>query len=198
MRNYKRKTENGKIPADTILRAVKIVKNEGRSINSVAKDFLIPQKTLERYVKKAKLLLNGEIKIENVGYNNGRKVFSQEHETLLTNYVKQASDIYYGLTPKELKKFAYQYAISNNLQVPANWADNKMAGPDWYTSFIKRNNSLSLRSPEATSLSRATSFNKTNVAQFFSNLKTVYDRLKLEPPDIWNVDETGITSSKTR
>jgi len=69
-----------------------------------------------------------------------------------------------------------------------------MAGPDWYTSFIKRNNSLSLRSPEATSLSRATSFNKTNVAQFFSNLKTVYDRLKLEPPDIWNVDETGITT----
>jgi len=69
-----------------------------------------------------------------------------------------------------------------------------MAGPDWYTSFIKRNNSLSLRSPEATSLSRATSFNKTNVTQFFSNLKTVYDRLKLEPPDIWNVDETGITT----
>jgi len=88
MRNYKRKTENGKIPADTILRAVKIVKNEGRSINSVAKDFLIPQKTLERYVKKAKLLLNGEIKIENVGYNNGQKVFSQEHETLLTKLCK--------------------------------------------------------------------------------------------------------------
>ena len=69
---------------------------------SVAKDFLIPQKTLDRYVKKAKLP-NGEIKLERVGYFNGRKVFSEVQETLLTDYLKQASDIYYGLTPKELK-----------------------------------------------------------------------------------------------
>lgn len=193
MRNYKRKTERGKISADTILRAVRIVINEGRSVNSVAKDFLIPQKTLDRYVKKAKLP-NGEIKLNRIGYFNGRQVFSQEQETLLANYLKQAADIYYGLTPKQFRKFAYEYAVSNNFKVPTSWTENKMAGPDWYTSYIKRNKDLSLRRPEATSLSRATSFNKTNVAMFFSNLKTVYDRLNLEASDIWNVDETGITT----
>lgn len=56
MRNYKRKTEKGKIPADTILRAVKIVINVGRSINSVAKDFLISQKMLER-CQKSKIII---------------------------------------------------------------------------------------------------------------------------------------------
>ncbi|KAJ8943075.1 hypothetical protein NQ314_009834 [Rhamnusium bicolor] len=196
MRTYKRKTDKGKTPPDVMLRAVQMVINEGRSVNSVAKDFTIPQKTLDRYVKKARTQNENrtEIKLERVGYFNRRQIFSYEHETLLADYLKRASDIYYGLTPKELRKFAFQYASSNKFEVPANWTKNKMAGEDWAAAFIKRNNSLSLRCPQATSLSRATSFNKTNVNMFFSNLKTVYNRLHLEPSDIWNVDETGITT----
>ncbi|KAJ8964234.1 hypothetical protein NQ314_005063 [Rhamnusium bicolor] len=196
MRTYKRKTDKGKTPPDVMLRAVQMVINEGRSVNSVAKDFTIPQKTLDRYVKKARTQNENrtEIKLERVGYFNRRQIFSHEHETLLADYLKRASDIYYGLTPKELRKFAFQYASSNKFEVPANWTKNKMAGEDWAAAYIKRNNSLSLRCPQATSLSRATSFNKTNVNMFFSNLKTVYNRLHLEPSDIWNVDETGITT----
>lgn len=137
---------------------------------------------------------NGEVNLKRVGYFNGRNIFSKEQETVLADYLKRASDIYYGLTPKELRKFAFQYASANNLQIPASWTENKMAGPDWYTSFIKRNDTLSLRTPQATSLSRASSFNKTNVEKFFSYLKTVYQRLHLEASDIWNVDETGMTT----
>jgi len=37
-----------------------------------------------------------------------------------------------------------------------------------------------------TNLSRATSFNKHNVNLFFTNLKTIYRRLRMEPSDIWN------------
>lgn len=196
MRTYKRKTERGKTSADTIQRAVLIVLNDGRSVNSVAKDFLIPQKTLQRYVVKAKSQKEdgGAINLERVGYFNGRIVFTKEQETALADYLKRASDIYYGLTPKEVRKFAFQYASANNLHVPASWTDKKMAGPDWFTSFIKRNTTLSLRTPQATSLSRATSFNKTNVGLFFTNLKTIYQRYHLEASDIWNVDETGVTT----
>lgn len=198
MRTYKRKSEKGTTPADIIQRAVTIVLNENRSVNSVAKDFSISQKTLHRYVVKAKSHQNENdtniISLKRVGYFNGRQIFSEEQETLLSEYLKRASDIYYGLTPKELRKLAFQYATVNNLQIPTSWTEKKMAGPDWYSSFIKRNNTLSLRSPQATSLSRATSFNKTNVQMFFSNLVTVYKRLHLEASDIWNVDETGITT----
>lgn len=129
------------------------------------KTLIFPKKTLHHYVVKVKLQKknDGKVALGHVGYFNGRQVFSNEHETLLSEYLKRASDIYFGLTPKELRKFAFQYAIANNLRVPANWTEIKMAGRDWYTQFIKRNTSLSLRSPEATSLGRATAFNQTNV-----------------------------------
>ena len=40
---------------------------------------------------------------------------------------------------------------------------------------MKRNSDLSLRKPEACSLSRATAFDKHTVAAFFEKLKNVYD-----------------------
>jgi len=78
--------------------------------------------------------------------------------------------------------------------MPSNWYDNLCAGEDWLYSFLKRNNDLSVRTPQATSLSRATSFNKHNVKQFFDNLCSLYDRFKFEPHNIYNVDETGVTT----
>nr|XP_023676800.1 uncharacterized protein LOC111848778 [Paramormyrops kingsleyae] len=69
-----------------------------------------------------------------------------------------------------------------------------MAGPDWFSSFMKRNPRLSVRSPQATSLSRATSFNRTNVELFFNRLAEVIDKNTFDGSDIWNVDETGVTT----
>ena len=68
-----------------------------------------------------------------------------------------------------------------------------MVGVDWLHVFLKRRNE-GLRMPEATSLSRATSFNVINVFQFLDNFETVICRHAYEARQICNLDETGLTT----
>jgi len=66
----------------------------------------------------------------------------------------------------------------------------------WLRNFRKRySRQLSLRKPEATSLARSTSFNKTTVAHFFQNYKKALNKNpSISPFNIWNCDETGIST----
>ncbi|XP_072390743.1 uncharacterized protein [Diabrotica undecimpunctata] len=69
-----------------------------------------------------------------------------------------------------------------------------MCGKDWFYSFMHRHPELSLRKPEATSLSRITAFNREELKIFYKNLATLCDRYKFKCDQIFNVDETGISN----
>ena len=150
--------------------AVKEVLLQGKKCRTVAKAHAISEATLRRHCAKVQRVGNTEV--ESVGYVGNKLVFSKAEETMLAEYTKKAASLFYGLSTISTGKLAYQYAMGLNKTVPDPWVRNGMAGADWMTAFLKRNSTISPRSPEATSLSRATSFNKVNVANFFNNLES--------------------------
>ena len=180
MRTYKRKSDRGKVPVDVINLAAKEVLDDSRPVRTVAKQHGICHITLRRFVMKLKA--GGSA---TYGYAGNRQIFTSAQERILVDYVKTASAIYFGLSPVMLRKLAFDCAVVNGIKVPESWSTKKIAGVDWLSGFLKRNNDLSVRTPEATSLARATSFNRQNVASFFDKLAEVVDRYKFEAADIW-------------
>lgn len=59
---------------------------------------------------------------------------------------------------------------------------------------MRRNPRLSIRAPQATSIARATSFNRSNVELFFQHYTEILGRDHYTASAIWNMDETGITT----
>ena len=122
-----------------------------------------------------------------------RQIFTDGEERDLAEYLVSASNVYFGLCPKEIRKLAFEYASANSKVVPDSWKEKKEAGADWLNGFLRRHH-LSLRVPEPTSYQRATGFNKANVSKFYDKLEELMDRYKFTPNDIWNLDETGMTT----
>ncbi|GFN97111.1 transposase [Plakobranchus ocellatus] len=180
-------TRRGSFTKDTMEAAVAAVLG-GMSCNKAAAEFDLNYKTVQRYVKLHKD--KGNIDSGSFGYvSEKRRVFSNDQEKIILDYVLEASFIYYGLTLEDLRTLAYDVAVKNNIPVPKSWTENNAAGEDWLYGFRQRHRELSLRDPEPTSLNRMQAFNKTNVNAFFDNLDYVMTKTKFLPESIWNVDE---------
>ncbi|KAK6168029.1 hypothetical protein SNE40_004071 [Patella caerulea] len=194
-RKYQRKSNRG-APEDVLRRAMEQVRG-GFSIRAAAKDFDISRMTLTRYINKH----DGENeqnddKNDVFGYRNCQlknMIFTQEMETDLAAHIKTLAEQFHGMTRNKCRALIVEYALKNSLIVPNSWKENGMTGEHFWISFKERNH-LAIRTPEATSLARASAFNRYTVGKFFDNLGTVMDLHKFECQDIYNVDETGCTT----
>ncbi|KAM3620221.1 uncharacterized protein V6R79_019869 [Siganus canaliculatus] len=196
----RRERTRGLITQEQLKAASDEVLNNSVSVRSVAQAYKMCHVTLYRYVKKRQAMERGGSNVLPItGYHSHFRVFSDVQEKQLVNYLTKSADMYFGLCPKEVKKLAYQLARRSNCKYPGSWDKKEMAGKDWFRGFMRRNKQLSLRRPEPTSLSRATSFNRFNVDAFFKNLSDVLKRptQPFEAQDVWNMDETGITTVQT-
>lgn len=202
MRNYKRKSDRVDVQKEVMEAAVKRVLENGESLRTVAAEMKLKHTTVFKYVKlvKNKQVENNitTVQLDTVGYLKNRMVFNANQESELEKYLKFASYVYFGLTKRDIRKLAYDCAINYKISIPASWESNKTAGEDWLYGFMKRHPELSMRTPEATSLARASSFNRYNVNEFFTKLKEVRDKYLFRANDIWNVDETGVTTVQKR
>ena len=99
----------------------------------------------------------------------------------------------YGLSYQLIRSLAFDYAVKLNC-CPEKWKDNGTAGVEWMKCFMNRHKTLTLRKPESTSLSRATSFNKTNVKAFQENYEEILRKWHFVAANIYNLDETGVST----
>ena len=166
------------------------------SIREACKVFNVKFATLIRHLNAFKV--SGAEKFEYKANYDVKKVFTDEEEIKLVIYIKTVAKMNYGLSKKGVRELAYKFAVANKKNYPSTWDEHKLAGEEWMRLFLKWHSDtggLAIRKPEKTSLSRATSFNKTNVGKFFDNLEDVHKRFGPFPPErIWNQDETGVTT----
>ncbi len=176
-RKYIRKTDWGSVSYEELEKASVEVKR-GKSIRTVAKERKIGRSTLQRYMKKAE-----ENREKSVGYRGtaeARKIFSEELEEELAENIRMLAESVHSLTPKRCREIAFEFAQKNNIPVPNNWGEQRLAGRfchdtlfnsviqptapvllawffyipvgrDWLSSFIARHNLYS-HITEATSL----------------------------------------------
>lgn len=198
VRTYKKLSPRGESTKDrdNVIAAVRAIKLRNMPIRQAARQFKINRTTLKRCADKYEMedFDSETIVPQHHGYKKTRQVFSEEDENKLYHYVLYSSDIYFGLTPTEVKKLAYDYAIANQKQIPTSWEKSKQAGADWFAGFQKRHSDISVRKPEATSLARTSSFNTHNVGMFFDNLAKALSKHRIDTCDVWNMDETGVTT----
>ena len=133
--------------------AVRMIIKKGQNIFAVGKYSKISFSSLCRYMEKAKPYGLDEVKY--TPNYKCRQVFTNEAKILSKNYAVKAYWIHYGFTLTQLKKLAHYFADHNSRKiVPQLWTKNLTAGENWLDGFMNRFKDLSLRRPEATSLSR--------------------------------------------
>lgn len=120
-------------------------------------------------------------------------VFDQHQESDLADHCKELSRRFYGLCFKDLQSLAYEFAEANGIQHSFDKV-SRLAGRDWVYGFLKRNGTLSLKTPEAISLGRAIGFNEPQWNIYQDNLKQLFEQFHFQPGRIYNMDESGLST----
>jgi len=155
--SYKRKSEKGNWSSELLMEAMSCVKNKIMSIRKAALHYNIPYSTLQERLK------TDNIRPAILGRPS---IFTPDVESEMSKHLLNLSNLFYGLSPIQLRSAAYEYAKKSNIKHPFN-VQKQLAGVDWFYDFIRRNPEVTVRKPEATSMSRITAFNKVEVGLFF-------------------------------
>lgn len=154
-------------------------------VNKVARSYGVPKATLLRHYHKRN------------AHGNGTKSFGRpptllaEVEEELKNHILLMEERMFGLTPTEIRELAFD--VAEQMQ-PGQHPFNERAGKKWYYNFLRRFPELSLRTPELTSMARIKGFSRTRVKRFFEKLTELADKFHFGPEQVFNVDETGIST----
>ena len=140
------------------------------------------QKLLCRKVKKSLLNLGTNNTEKNIARFKNVLSVAQEEES--KKHITGMDDDFYGSFRILFKK----YDTSSFYQI------QQSAGMDFIYNFLKRPPDLSLRKAQGTSINRILGCNKKDVQRYFLNLNQLLDENDFSPHQIYNCDDTGITT----
>lgn len=140
-RVFKRKTERH-VDETQIKRALKDHFRNKVPVREVARLYDINRSTLMSRIKKIRsrgreqAYQNSDSGLsddENVRKFQNKytslQVLSTEEENDLVRYIIQCSDLNYGLSYRQIRELAYEYAVNNPLcRYPRSWRENQIAG----------------------------------------------------------------------
>lgn len=157
--------------------------NQGMSKRKIAETMGVPESTIRRHLKSGI-----------AAHSRGRfhKTFTEEQEEMLAQHIRKLDLLFYGLTVKQIKSLAFEFAHQNKIEHRFN-TEKGEAGKKWLRLFLKRHH-LSVRSPEKCSAARASGFNRVQCEKFFKNLAEVYEKFQFTADRIYNMDESGIST----
>ena len=121
-----------------------------------------------------------------------RRVFTAQQLTALKGYVTDMENRGFGLTTLQRRRLVFEYAEANGIKHNFDTV-SKMAGNDWLASF-RETHGISLRAPEATSISRAMGFNRVEVGKFYNLLEEVRSSHAFAASNIYNVNESELST----
>lgn len=148
------------------------------SVNSVVKNFGIPETTLRHAVRNG-----GPPK------RRGPSTILTEHEeNQLVGYCINMQRLGFGLTKSGVNHCVMEIMRHNNRLHPFG---DKGPGRDWWARFMRDHSELSFRAPQELSEARTQRANATIVNDHFNKLKQVINQNSLIAMQIWNMDETG-------
>ena len=140
---YKRVSTNGSWYFEDLQQATKPLKN-GLSIRWSAKRHGIPKSTLQRESQK------NDVSLSHFGR---KKCLSPEREKLLSKYLVDTWNMFYGLIGLKFRQVAFE--LAEKLKINYNFDKaNKVAGKDWLEGFLKRSPELSISNPDQVSINQ--------------------------------------------
>lgn len=140
-RIYKCKTNRANIDEISMKQAIRDVTRNACGLLEATRRYGIKKSTLQSRIKKLKSKApDGVINIHSDSGNESEddrpfgskytvnQVFTTSQELELASYVKKSSDLNYGLTYRQIRLLAYDFAKHNKLKIPPSWNTNETAG----------------------------------------------------------------------
>ena len=185
VRNYQRKNGSESLTEDQVKAVVISKQTSGLTFRKAAQKGL-SKSSLHRLSKKIDLNLCTFKRSA-----HSRQVLSPSQETELADYLIFSQKLNHGLVPVDTRKLAFNYARANQVQMPSSWLKKEQAGKGWFTKFLGRNSSLSIRKPERTSQAKAAAVNSPVIDKFYDGLLDLQMKYNFFPDKIYNCDETN-------